>query len=211
MSRADMLSPIAEFCRDRGIPWDTSRAETMGHYLDLLLQFNESMNLIGPLEAEQVVEELLLDSVVAAAARRPRGPILDVGAGAGLPGIPLKIVFDELPLVLVEPRRKRSTFLKLASHRLGLSEVTVFRGRIEEFEGRHFDMVISKAFQPPLIWLETAQAFVDSDGVVICMARESDRQRLSRRASELGLEMVGEADGAGRGAEKRVCYALTPF
>lgn len=202
------LEKIAQFCDDSDLPWDDERADRMGRYLDLLMQFNESMNLIGPLTYSEIIDELLIDSLAAAAARRPRGPILDVGTGAGLPGIPIKIAFPDSALTLVEPRQKRSTFLKIAVHRLQLSDVDVFRGRIEEFDGRGFDVVISKAFQPPEKWLRTAVPFTGPDGAVVCMARRKDHPQLVDTADELGLKMVGTSTLGDESENQRVCFAF---
>ena len=203
-----MLQPIADFCTAHELPWGERSAEKMARYLDLLMQFNEAMNLIGPMGREAVVEELLLDSVAAAAARRPRGPILDVGTGAGLPGIPLKILFSGVPLTLVEPRRKRSTFLKIATHRLDLDEVTIFRGRIEEFDQTGFDTVISKAFQAPTVWLHTARPFVAPGGAVICMARCRDKPAIEKLAAELEMHLAGTSSLGARAPQQRVNLAL---
>lgn len=206
MSRLDA---IEQFCTNKGIPWSEDRTERMTRYLELLVHFNESMNLIGPMEPDEIVDELLLDSLVAAAARRPGGPILDVGSGAGLPGIPLKIAFPDCSLTLVEPRGRRSTFLKIAIHRLGLDDVRQVRGRIEEFDESGFDYVISKAFREPTKWLRTARPFAADDGAVVCMARQRDRSELVDAAGELGFSLVGEAtreDGAEE--MRRVCFVF---
>jgi 16S rRNA (guanine527-N7)-methyltransferase len=185
---------IAQFCTRHDLPWDERRAERLASYRELLLRFNESMNLIGPLDAEAIDRELLIDSLAAGVARAPRGPILDVGTGAGLPGIPLAIVFEDVALTLVEPRRKRSTFLRIATNRLGLSDVTLERARIEDLtETSRFDTVISKAFQDPREWLETARPWVRPGGAVICMARPDLGEELGARAEALGMSLVGEA------------------
>ena len=212
-SKREELRRVAEFCERHDLEWDQQREERFGLYLELLLKFNEAMNLIGPMGREEVVETLLLDSIVAAAARAPRGPMLDVGTGAGLPGIPLKILYPELPIVLVEPRQKRSNFLKLATHRLGLEEVEVERCRVEEFEGQGFDTVISKAFEAPTKWLRTAYPRLEAPGgAVLCMARRKDLPELREVAEELGLELVGEAEAPrstrGEGGEDRVVYGF---
>lgn len=204
----DLIEAIALFCAAHELPWDDERAQKMVGYLDLLMQFNEAMNLIGPLERSAVVEQLLVDSLSAAVARRPAGPILDVGTGAGLPGMPLKIIFPEAPLTLVEPRRKRSTFLKIAVHRLGLKGVTNCRARIEEFHGEDFDVVISKAFQPPADWLQTALPFVAPTGAVVCMARRRDRPSLIDVAETLQLQLVATSSRGQESPEQRVCYAF---
>src|SRR5690554_1378718 len=144
------MHDVEQFCAAKGLPASARSLERLEQYVGLLLQFNEAMNLIGPMDRQEVIDELFIDSLVAAEARAPAGPILDVGTGAGLPGLVLKIVFEDLPITLVEPRRKRATFLKIVAHRLGLSDVSIRNERIEEVEGAAFDYVISKAFQPPL-------------------------------------------------------------
>ncbi|RAL21203.1 16S rRNA (guanine(527)-N(7))-methyltransferase RsmG [Lujinxingia litoralis] len=202
------MEDVERFLSERGLPTGGARSARLEHYLELLLQFNEAMNLIGPMGRQEVIDELFIDSLVAAEARPPAGPILDVGTGAGLPGLVLKIVYEELPITLVEPRRKRATFLKIVTHRLGLSHVTIHNERIEDVHERDFDVVISKAFQPPLQWLETARPFIASQGAVICMARKHDRNELEAKADELGLTLVRSAAGAGEGPEQRVTYAF---
>ena len=114
-------------------------------------------------------------------------------------------------ITLVEPRQKRSTFLKIASHRLGLEEVKVRRCRIEEVEADgSYDLVVSKAFEAPVKWLRRGQPYCGPAGAVVCMGRRSDEAALREQAQELGMELVGEAQGRGEGERRRVCYAWTP-
>lgn len=204
----DELTPIADFCDEHDLPWDESRAESMSHYLDLLVHFNDTLGLVGPDDRDTIVEELLVDSLVAATARRPSGEILDVGTGAGLPGIPIKIIFDDLGLTLVEPKGKRTTFLKIATHRLGLGGVELFNDRIEKFDRTGFDFVVSKAFREPTEWLETGLEYTAPTGAVVCMGRESDRDSLGEAADELDLKQVGDARIGAEGPDQRVCYAF---
>ena len=204
----DELTPIAEYCEHAGLPWDGDRAGQMAHYLELLLHFDETLGLVGPDDEATIVDELLVDSLVAAAARRPDGEILDVGTGAGLPGIPLKIVYPNCPLTLVEPKGRRTTFLKIAIHRMGLEDVELFDDRVEAFERTGFDYVISKAFRDPVEWLELAAGHAAPTGAVVCMARQRDRDDLNELAEELGFGLVGDAAIGPAGDEQRVCYAF---
>lgn len=184
------LQPLATLCDERSLPLNDAAISRFERYLELLLRFNKSMNLIGPMQAEGIVKELLCDSIMPAAARPPTGPILDVGSGAGLPGIPLKILYPELPITLVEPRKKRASFLRIVVKKLELKDVEVLNERLENVQDLGHDYVISKAFQPPKIWVETATSICSPRGVIVCMTRAREQPELDERAIELGLRQV---------------------
>ncbi|MFP4597042.1 MAG: 16S rRNA (guanine(527)-N(7))-methyltransferase RsmG [Persicimonas sp.] len=215
----ESVAKLADFCAQNDLPWSPQVAEGFAAYLGLLGHFNKAMNLIGPLSEAEIVDGLLIDSATAAAvcapARAHQASILDVGSGAGLPGIPLKLLYPDCPLTLVEPRRKRATFLNIAKTRLGLDDVTIEQARIEDVPPARYDYVISKAFQPPLEWLETASEWVSDGGVVMCLTRPGERKALEERGAALGLELVGACDdttalGAPRVGDVRGVYGFGP-
>ena len=181
------LEPLVALCQSEALPLDELAISRFERYLALLLRFSRSMNLIGPMAPKDVVRELLCDSVLAAVARAPEGAILDVGSGAGLPGLPLKILYPQHPLTLVEPRRKRASFLQIATRKLKLKQVEVLHTRLEHASDLGHDYVISKAFQPPQVWLETALKLIRPGGVIVCMTRELEQPALDERAGALGL------------------------
>ncbi len=218
---SESVEKLARFCAQNDLPWSPQVEEGFAAYLGLLAHFNKSMNLIGPLSRAEIIDGLLIDSATAAAvcapSRAPAGAqqasILDVGSGAGLPGIPLKLLYPDCPLTLVEPRRKRATFLNIAKTRLGLDDVTIEQERIEDVPPARYDYVISKAFQPPLEWLQTASEWVSDGGVVMCLTRPGERAALEERGAALGLELVGACDdttalGAPRVGDVRGVYAF---
>jgi len=189
-----MLSELETFCERHDLPWTEQREDRFEEYLELLLEFSDSMNLIGPLDRGEIVDELFIDSLVPAAARPPRGPTLDVGTGAGLPGIPLKIAYPDVSMTLVDPRRKRTTFLQIAIQRLELSDVKIARTRIEEFEGGPYDYAVSKAFRAPPEWLRTAAPYRAPHGVVVCMTTTDERTDADAAADALDLERLESAE-----------------
>ena len=208
-----MVNGLADFCASNDLPWNDGTESSFQTYLDLLTHFNQSMNLIGPMDEADLVDQLVIDSVAAAAVCAPAGSILDVGTGAGLPGIPLKLLYPACPITLVEPRRKRATFLKIATTRLGLEGVDLQRERIENVASARYDYVISKAFQPPIEWLETASGWVSDEGVAVCMTRCAERGALEERAEDLGLQLVAGCDdtrelGAPDVGESRAIYVF---
>jgi len=117
--------------------------EQVHAYLDLLLKWNEKTNLTSVRQPEEILRRHFGESFFLAAAlaevNSPKaGPgaavrFIDLGSGAGFPGIPLKIYAPHLSGTLIESQNKKATFLKEVIRRLHLPEMTVFGGRAEEF------------------------------------------------------------------------------
>jgi len=104
-------------------------------YADLLSTVGVTRGLLGPREANRLWDRHLLNSVAAAGAFPSTGLVVDIGSGAGLPGIPLAILRPELTVRLVEPLLRRATFLTEVVDELGLSNVEVVRSRAEDLHG----------------------------------------------------------------------------
>lgn len=119
-------------------------------YAELLATDGVVRGLIGPREAPRLWERHLLNSV-AVAERIPDGAsVVDVGSGAGLPGIPLAIARPDLTVVLLEPVLRRATFLEEVVAALGLERVSVMRARAEDAADRlsPAEVVVSRALAP---------------------------------------------------------------
>ncbi len=152
--------------RDRDRPHDVSRetvgdppavaAEVFGHGLAQAVAFAELLatdgvvrGLIGPREVPRLWDRHLLNCGVVAPVFRSQALVYDVGSGAGLPGMVIALARPDLRLVLLEPLLRRTTFLEEAVRVLELSNVSVVRGRAEEFAGRAAsDYVTSRAVAP---------------------------------------------------------------
>lgn len=124
-------------------------------YLETLLKWNKVMNLVGTSNWRDTLETLICDSFRLSLflddlplPAEPR--CCDLGAGAGLPGIPLRLVRQEGAYVLVEAREKRALFLKTITGLLHLPGVKVFHGRAENFLAKEapIDLTVSRAFMP---------------------------------------------------------------
>ena len=190
----DELFELREFCEEHRLPWTEETEARFASYVTLLEQFNAKMNLIGPFDRTEIVRQLFVDSVAPAVLAAPDGSILDIGTGAGFPGIPLKILYPDVPITLVEPRKKRAMFLKIATTRLKLEDVEIVRERIEDTEIVPHDWVVSKAFRNPDVWLEIAKEWVSEEGVIVAMHSTDHRPTMLERASELDLEVVADCD-----------------
>ena len=148
--------------------------DAFSKYLSLLLQWNRVYSLTAYREPVDIIEKLLLDSLLFLPLLPiPPCQVLDLGSGVGIPGIPLKIVEPRLSLTLVEARRRRASFLVTLVRELQLEGVRVLGGRaevlIKEIVGLEgsFDVVVARAFGPLRALLPIALKFLRPGGRVI--------------------------------------------
>ena len=154
-----------------GVMLEPRHLDQFRSYLDLLLDWNRKINLTAITDPEQVLDKHFLDSL-AAAPLIPAGRLIDVGAGAGFPGIPISIVRPDVQVSLIESTGKKAAFLRTAVHQLGLSAL-VLQTRLEQYQGPKFDAAISRATFAPVDWLGRARPLVESGGsIFLMMGRE---------------------------------------
>jgi 16S rRNA (guanine527-N7)-methyltransferase len=115
-----------------GVVLSSDQVDRFLSYLATLLQWNDTFNLTSISDPVAVVRLHFLDSLAIAPFVDTSGPILDVGSGAGFPGMPLKIIFPDVALTLVEPRRKRANFLRALIRQLQAKAINVIEGRVED-------------------------------------------------------------------------------
>lgn len=143
-------------------------------YYESLIEKNKVMNLTAITEYEEVIHKHFLDSVslVLAPVFKGKGTLIDVGTGAGFPGIPLKIVFPELKIVLLDSLNKRVNFLNEVIEELGLTGIEAVHGRAED-AGRNpqyrekFDFCVSRAVANLATLSEYTMPFVKPGGYFI--------------------------------------------
>ncbi|MER5749420.1 16S rRNA (guanine(527)-N(7))-methyltransferase RsmG [Streptomyces sp. NPDC002088] len=131
MTEATELPPAPEVARD--VFGD--RFEDAVRYAELLAEAGVQRGLIGPREVPRLWERHLLNCAVLSEVVPEGVTVCDVGSGAGLPGIPLALVREDLKITLLEPLLRRTNFLTEVVELLGLDHVTVVRGRAEEVMG----------------------------------------------------------------------------
>lgn len=126
------------------------QAEQFNCYYELLVEKNKVMNLTAITEFEDVLVKHFLDSLMICKVGRPEGRLIDVGTGAGFPGIPLKIVYPDLQVVLLDSLNKRVGFLNEVIEKLELTGIETVHGRAEDFGKmdryrEQFDFCVSRA------------------------------------------------------------------
>jgi len=117
-----------------GRPLSDAELQLFDNYLKLLQKWQKSQRLIGSSDPRWIVDNLFLDSLLfLKVLPETTGALADVGSGAGLPGIPLKIVRPQWRVVLIESRAKRASFLSAVVRELGLRDTTVVTTRAEDY------------------------------------------------------------------------------
>jgi len=140
MSAITLAAGLAEL----GITLPDEAQRKLLAFRDLLLKWNKTYNLTALRDPAQAISHHLLDSL-AILPYVGAGPLLDVGSGGGLPGIPLAISKPERSVSMVDTVQKKTTFLQQAVIELGLKNVTVHHARVEEMQGQ-YAQISSRAF-----------------------------------------------------------------
>ena len=159
------LSPaqIKEVLLSCGLASDPALVGRVETYLRFLTKWNARMNLTAIRAPRDVLRILLAESFLAAAlVENPLGPILDIGSGAGFPGLAMAVYRPELKLILLEPRKKRAAFLAALRRELGLEGVKVWNRRLGECATSHFSEL------PAVLTMRAVGAIAD---VVECGVR----------------------------------------
>ena len=123
-----------------GLEATPAQQQALRAYAHLLLKWNRTYNLLGTADPDAVLASHLLDALAVLPVLQrwlpsDDGPLVDVGSGGGLPGIPIAIMRPGLPVVLVEPVGKKAAFLRQAVAESGLEKVTIREARLESLSG----------------------------------------------------------------------------
>ena len=172
---------LADCCRKAGFETTPEQAGQLSAYLTLLMQWNKVMNLVGARHWRDALDDLVMDSFhlndflrAQVLPALPASPVCwDLGSGAGLPGIPLRILWNEGDYWMVESRDKRTIFLSTVLARSPLAGTHVFHGRAEQFmEGKKADLIVSRAFMPWKELLAFIKGHLNPGGQIVFLTLE---------------------------------------
>lgn len=212
MQHPDSSSLIDNEFSDRGFDLTPEQLQALSLLLRELRRWNEKINLTGLKTDEAMVRVLLLGSAafLSAHAFGPAEKVMDLGSGAGFPGIPLKILSPAIDLTLVEAREKKVAFLKHIIRMLKLSDTRCLHARAEELARKEemrgrFHLVTARAAGKLESILKAASPLISEGGLLITTKGPGYAARLNAAAgavSRAGMELlrvVSPSWGAGEG------------
>ncbi len=143
----------------------------LSRWLDVLVQWNAKMDLTAARSIEELVDLMIADACAISPSIPMGANIVDVGTGAGAPGLALALLRPDLKVTLVEPLVKRVSFLRTVLGTVNRSDVTVQRARLDELENSAWDVAVSRATLAPEQWLREGLRIAKRVGVLL--AREA--------------------------------------
>ena len=176
--------------RELGVAECPSAADNLLRYSEILREKNKVMNLTAITDPTEIVTRHFLDCAALAPYMPQDGRVLDVGTGAGFPGMPLAILCPQTEFVLLDALRKRIDFLNEVIAELGLTNVTAVHARAEEFAAKHreqYDFAVSRAVAQLNVLAELSLPLVKQGGAFIAMKSKDTDEELERAKKAIRL------------------------
>ena len=174
MNKEEFCELMKEQGRKINIKFKEEQLEKFYKYMNILLEWNENINLTAIIEPKEIILKHFIDSLTINKYIEKASSIVDVGTGAGFPGIPLLIYRDDIKVTLVDSLNKRLIFLQEVINQLDLKNVKVIHSRVEDF-GKNknyrekFDIATARAVANLAVLSEYLVPLVKIGGKCICM------------------------------------------
>lgn len=191
---------LMEGCSLLGCPLELWQADKLMHYFDLVQECNEKINLTAIKDEKEFIVKHFIDSLSGVTFLKPAGRLIDIGSGAGFPGIPLKIYYPQLEVCLVESVGKKAEFIEAAAKTLELQGVSVVNARAEEIgrDGRfreQFDFAVCRAVSELAVIAEYCLPLVRVGGSFLAYKGNKSEEELAKAGGALKL-LGGTLKGA---------------
>ena len=197
-----MSATLADGLAELGIALPDAVQRQLLAFRDLLLKWNKTYNLTALRDPDQAISHHLLDSL-AILPHVGAGPLLDVGSGGGLPGIPLAIARPELAVAMVDAVQKKVSFLQQASIELDLKNVTVHHARVEEMQGQ-YAQISSRAFAELGLFVSLTRHLLAPGGRWLAMKGVRPDAELRALAADVTVEAILPLTVPGLAAERHL-------
>lgn len=166
------MRTLASGAAEIGVGLSPGQARLLEHHAALITEWNQRLRLTGVRTAVDVVRVLVLGALEILRFLPAAGVLLDLGSGAGVPGIPIAVMRSSVQVVLLEALRRKAAFLELAIREVGLPNVTVLNARAEDIgrdpeHRQHYDAVTARALAPLRVLVEYALPLLRVGGVAV--------------------------------------------
>jgi 16S rRNA (guanine527-N7)-methyltransferase len=163
---------IAELLSALDCKADSAALSAITVWVDQVARWNEKMDMTAARNDAELVDLMVADAAQLSLVLPPSQTVVDVGSGAGAPGLPLALLRPDLHVLLAEPMQKRAALLRMTIGKLGIAE----RVAVEQKRGgqltRTFDVALSRATLAPPAWLELGAGLAPDGEVCVLLARE---------------------------------------
>lgn len=157
---------IKERLQNENLTLPSNFSSNIQHFKENLFKWNKIHNLSGARD-EATMDDFIVDAVLPIAFLPPVNSLLDIGTGAGFPGLILAIALPDTKVTLVEPIAKRASFLQYNAVSMGLKNVTVLKKRVEEMEPRIFDLITSRAVTDTQMLLALSKNYRNKESILL--------------------------------------------
>ena len=171
---------------------DDNKIQKFYDYMNLLVEWNKKINLTAITEEKDIILKHFVDSLTVLKYIKENKSIVDVGTGAGFPGIPLAIMNDSLKITLVDSLNKRINFLNEVCNKINLKNTKAIHARAEEFGQDNnyresYDVAISRAVANLTVLAEYLLPLVKVGGKIICMKGPDIEEELKQARSAIDI------------------------
>ena len=192
LTEDEFIKTLIEECKKQNIELDESKAKALKEYKELLVEWNKKMNLTAITEDYEVIIKHFVDCLECTHLITDEKKIIDVGTGAGFPGMVLAIYYPQIEFTLLDGLNKRLIFLEEVINKLGLKNVKIVHARAEEaarneefFES--FDAVVSRAVANLPVLLEYTSPYVKVNGKCIVMKGDNAQEELELAKNAMNI------------------------
>ena len=204
---------LSEGLIQQSLDIDKTQQQKLIQFVHLLSQWNKVFNLTSINDKKEMVTLHLLDSLVVLPFFTDNTDsiktILDVGSGAGIPGIPLAICLPDRHFVLLDSRGKKVRFIQTAIVKLGLKNVTAVHSRVEDYvKTEKFERIISRAFASLYDMVNYCQHLCHQDGRFLAMKGQVSEEEIAQLPEGFRIEGINKLEVAGLNAQRHLIQII---
>lgn len=185
---------LTEYSNTIDIKISKKEIDLLYRYMNLLLDWNNKINLTAITKEEDIILKHFIDSISINEYLKGKNKIMDIGTGAGFPGIPLKIINPNMEFILVDSLNKRINFLEEVAKELCLEKIQLIHSRVEDLAKNmnyreKADVVVSRAVANLRVLVEYMLPFVKKEGICICMKGPNIEEEIEE--GKKAIEILG--------------------